>query len=92
LASFQPVKGVPVAHLKVISAGPLDGIAEPHQSCVATILRAARDGLFTEAEADLLVDRIRALNVRLAERTVEIAGRDDLRIVRDGLSSGQEWC
>ncbi|SDI17316.1 hypothetical protein SAMN05192558_101302 [Actinokineospora alba] len=35
------------------------GIAEPHQSTVAAILRAAGLGLFTAAEADLLIDRVR---------------------------------
>lgn len=50
-----------MAHLDVtpISA-PVAGIAEPHQSTVAVILRAARLGLFTAAEADMLIGRIRA--------------------------------
>ena len=37
-----------------------DGVAEPHQSTVAAILRATRQGLFTAAEAGLLIDRVRA--------------------------------
>jgi hypothetical protein len=57
-----------VAHLKLISAGPLEGIAEPHQSTVAAILRAAAQGLFTETEADLLIDRVRTLSVKLMDR------------------------
>lgn len=39
---------------------PIAGIAEPHQSTVATILRAVGQGLFTMAEADMLIERIRA--------------------------------
>jgi hypothetical protein len=38
---------------------PVIGIAEPHRSTVAAILSAARQGLFTAAEADMLIDRIR---------------------------------
>jgi hypothetical protein len=57
-----------VAHLKLISAGPLEGIAEPHQSTVVAILKAAAHGLFTEAGADLLTDRVRTLSVTLTDR------------------------
>lgn len=39
---------------------PVVGIAEPHQSTAATILRAAGQGLFTAAEADMLIERMRA--------------------------------
>jgi hypothetical protein len=35
-------------------------IAGPHQSTVATILRAVELGLFTAADADMMIDRIRA--------------------------------
>jgi hypothetical protein len=35
------------------------GSAESHPSTVAIILRAARLGLFTDAEAGLLIDRVR---------------------------------
>jgi len=38
---------------------PVIEIAEPHRSTVAAILSAAREGLFTAAEADMLIDRIR---------------------------------
>jgi hypothetical protein len=48
-----------------ISGRPFEGIAEAHQSCVAYILRAARHGLFTVAEADVLIGRVRALSVEL---------------------------
>lgn len=51
-----------------ISAQPFAGVAEAHQSCVAYILCAARHGFFTEAEADLLIGRVRALSVELADR------------------------
>lgn len=39
---------------------PIAGIAEPHQSAVTAVLRAARQGVFSAAEADLLIERIRA--------------------------------
>ncbi|SMD25914.1 hypothetical protein [Kibdelosporangium aridum] len=51
-----------------ISAQPFEGVAEVHQSCVAYILRATRHGFFTEAEADLLIGRVRALSVEPADR------------------------
>lgn len=35
-------------------------IAEPHQSTVAAIVRAAERGLFTAAQAQVMIDRIRA--------------------------------
>ncbi len=57
-----------MAHLKLISAGPFEGIAEPHQSIVVTILDAVEQGLFGEAEADILIDRVRELGVRPANR------------------------
>jgi hypothetical protein len=43
-----------------LSTAPVAGIAEPHQSTVATILRAVELGLFTAAQAELLIDRVRA--------------------------------
>jgi hypothetical protein len=43
-----------------LSAAPVAGIAGPHQSTVATILRAVDLGLFTAAQAELLIDRVRA--------------------------------
>lgn len=39
---------------------PVLGIAEPHQSTVDGILRSVEQGLFTVAEADMLIGRIRA--------------------------------
>jgi hypothetical protein len=39
---------------------PVAGIAEPHQSAVTAVLRAAVQGVFSADEADLLVERIRA--------------------------------
>jgi hypothetical protein len=49
-----------MAHLDLIPpAAPIVGIAEPHRSAVAAILLAAQQGLFTAAEADLLIDRVR---------------------------------
>lgn len=57
-----------MAHLKLISTGPFEGIAEPHRSIVLTVLRAVEQGLFTEAEADMLIDRIRELSTKIANR------------------------
>ena len=34
-------------------------IAEPHQSTVAAIVRAAERGLFTTAQAQVMIDRVR---------------------------------
>jgi hypothetical protein len=42
------------------SAAPVAGIAEPHQSAVTAILRAAMQGVFSAAETVLLIERIRA--------------------------------
>jgi hypothetical protein len=44
----------------ILSTATFAGIAEPHQRTVAGILRAAGRGLFTAAEADIFIDRIRA--------------------------------
>jgi hypothetical protein len=50
-----------VAHVDpILSAAPIAGIAEPHQSTVAGILHAVGQGLFTVSEAELLIDRVRA--------------------------------
>lgn len=50
-----------MAHVDPIpGAVPVAGIAEPHQLTVAAIMRAAGNGLFTVAEAELLIDRVRA--------------------------------
>lgn len=35
-------------------------LADPHQSTVSAIQRGVRLGLFTAAEADLMIDRVRA--------------------------------
>jgi hypothetical protein len=39
-------------------------VAEPHQSTVAAILSAAQQGLFTVAEAELMIDRVRRLSIK----------------------------
>ncbi len=44
----------------ILGTAPVAGIAGPHQSTVAAILRAAEMGLFTAAQAELLIDRVRA--------------------------------
>jgi len=41
-------------------AAPITEIAEPHQSAVTAVLLAALQGVFSAAEADLLIERIRA--------------------------------
>jgi hypothetical protein len=43
----------------IASTAPVVEIAEPHQSTVTAILRAARQGVFTATEADMLIDRVR---------------------------------
>lgn len=44
----------------LLGAAPVARIAGPHQSTVATILRAVELGLFTTADADMMIDRVRA--------------------------------
>lgn len=39
---------------------PVAGIAEPHLSAVTAVLRAALQGVLSAAEADLLIEQIRA--------------------------------
>jgi hypothetical protein len=39
---------------------PVAGIAEPHQSAVTAILRAALQGVYSDEEAGMLIKRIRA--------------------------------
>ena len=39
---------------------PVARIAGPHQSTVATILRAVELGLVTAADANMMIDRVRA--------------------------------
>jgi hypothetical protein len=48
-----------MARVDFDSAAHFEGIAEPHQSTVAAIVRALEQGLFTAAEAGLLIDRVR---------------------------------
>jgi hypothetical protein len=50
-----------MAHIDpILSTAPVARIAGPHQSTVATILRAVELGLFTAAQAELMIDRVRA--------------------------------
>ncbi|MDX8052778.1 hypothetical protein SK571_25640 [Lentzea sp. BCCO 10_0798] len=46
------------------ATAPVTGIAEPRQNTVSVILRGVRLGLFTAAEADLMIDRVRALTIK----------------------------
>lgn len=51
-----------MAHLDLSpTTAPTTGIAEPHQSTVSAIQRGVQLGLFTAADADLMIDRVRAL-------------------------------
>lgn len=51
-----------MTHIDQLPAGAqIAGIAEPHRSTVASIQRAVGLGLFSVAEAELMIDRIRAL-------------------------------
>lgn len=45
---------------QTLPAAPVAGVTEPHRSTVTAILCAAQQGLFSAAEADLLVNRVRA--------------------------------
>ena len=49
----------------ILSATPVARIAGPHQSTVTTILRAVELGLFTAADADMMIDRVRARLIAL---------------------------
>jgi hypothetical protein len=44
----------------LLGTAPFARIAGPHQSTVTTILRAVELGLFTAADADMMIDRVRA--------------------------------
>jgi hypothetical protein len=70
-----------MAHMDLIL--PVEGIAEPHQSTVAAILGAARQGLFTELEAELLIDR-----VRTHVTTFPTSNGDSRTSMGSGLTSG----
>ena len=65
----------------ILSTAPVTGIAEPHQSTVTGILHAVGQGLFTAAEAAILIDRVRA-HVTAVPTTVPIAVP---MLVADGL-------
>jgi hypothetical protein len=54
----------PMAHPDlVLTTAQVAGIAEPHRSTVAAILRATEQGLFSAAEAQLMIDRVRTQGV-----------------------------
>ncbi len=58
-------------HLSATTA--VVGIAEPHQSTGASILSAVALGLFSTAEADLMIDRIRALATSAAADALPVS-------------------
>ena len=50
-----------MAHIDPIpNTSHVERIAEAHQSTVAAIVRAAEVGLFTAAQAELMINRVRA--------------------------------
>lgn len=49
----------------LLGAAPVARVAGPHQSTVVAILRAVELGLFTAADADMMIDRVRALLIAL---------------------------
>jgi len=55
----------------IVPATAVLGIAEPHQSTVAAILRAAGEGLFTTAEAELMIGRLRTVTTDAADPAQE---------------------
>ncbi|SFP06035.1 hypothetical protein SAMN05421810_101839 [Amycolatopsis arida] len=64
-----------MAHLHTTSVPvPVAGIAEPHQSTVEVILRGVRQGLFTMAEGELLIDRVRARGVPINDGRLPSGG------------------
>jgi hypothetical protein len=72
-----------LAHFDLIlTAAPVAKIAEPHRRAVAAIVRAARQGLFTVAEAELLIDR-----VRTQATTFALSVADSLPSTGSGLTS-----
>lgn len=58
---------------KTLTTVPVPGVAEPHQSTVAAILRAVRLGMFSADEAELMIGRVRALATRYAAGTPPIS-------------------
>jgi hypothetical protein len=75
-----------MAHIDLIlPVASVEGIAEPHQSTVAAILGAARQGLFTELEAELLIDR-----VRTHVTTFPVSKRDGRPSMGGGFASGSQ--
>jgi len=58
----QPTEGQdPMAHIdSAPNTANIELIAEPHQSTVMAIVRAAELGLFTAAQAQRMIDRVRA--------------------------------
>lgn len=63
---------------------PAARIAGPHQSTVATILRAVELGLFTTAQADMLIGRVRAHLTVLPIKSPITAPLASLSSVADG--------
>lgn len=51
----------------ILGLATVAGIAEPHQRTVDGILRAVRQGVFTAAEADMLIDRIQERAIAASE-------------------------
>jgi hypothetical protein len=64
----------------------IERIAEPHESTVAAIVRAAEVGLFTAAQAQRMIDRVRAHLTALPITGPAVSPRPN---GPDGTSSGQ---
>jgi hypothetical protein len=77
-----------MAHINpILSAAPVARIAGPHQSTVTTILRAVDLGLFTAAQAELMIDRVRAHLIALPVASLMPPPVASLSPVADGLAA-----
>jgi len=75
-----------MAHIDpILSTTPVARIAGPHQSTVTTILRAVELGLFTAAQAELMIDRVRAHLTALPIATPITGPIASLSSVADGV-------
>lgn len=71
----------------LLGTAPVARIAGPHQSTVTAILRAVELGLFTAADADMMIDRVRAHLTALPVRAPITAPVASLSSTADGIPS-----
>lgn len=64
------------------NAAMFERIAEPHQSTAAAIVRAAELGLFTTAQAQIMIDRVRALPITSSVVSSSSGARDEHTLAR----------